>query len=118
MDVFQKKTLLWQTRLVEDDLQMFSNFDEYMKENDVNQQVLTLVKKHLESFTESFARYYSKNEDPRHGDMWIIDPFATNIQDNNLRMHLKESLINLSRPMKLPNLNFIHPYQDFSFDFP
>ncbi|GFU19997.1 hypothetical protein TNCV_1191471 [Trichonephila clavipes] len=37
-----------------------------MKENDVNPQVVTLVKKHLESLKESFARYYPKNEDPRH----------------------------------------------------
>lgn len=96
MDAFQKKILLWQTRLVEDDLQMFSNFDEYMKENGVNQQVVTLVKNHLESLTESFARYYPKNEDPRHGNMWIIDPFTAKIPDNNLSMHLKESLIDLS----------------------
>lgn len=96
MDAFQKKILLWQTLLADDDLQMFSNFDEYMKENDVNQQVVTLVKKHLESLTESFARYYPKNEDPRHGNMWIIDPFAANIQDSKLSMHLKESLIDLS----------------------
>ncbi|XP_067134623.1 zinc finger MYM-type protein 6-like [Centruroides vittatus] len=96
MDAFQKKILLWQTRLVEDDLQIFSNFDEYLKENDVNQQVVTLVKKHLESLTESFARCYPKNEDRRHGNMWIIDLFAVKIQDNNLCMHLKESLIDLS----------------------
>ncbi|GFT94023.1 uncharacterized protein TNCV_3219511 [Trichonephila clavipes] len=60
------------------------------------QQVVTLVKKHLESLTESFARYYRKNEDPRHGNMSIIDPLAVKIQDNNLSMHLKESLIDLS----------------------
>ncbi|GFV34610.1 SCAN domain-containing protein 3 [Trichonephila clavipes] len=66
-----------------------------MKEN-VNRQVVILVKKHLLSLTESFARYYPRNEDPRHGNMWIIDPFAAKIQDNNLNMHLKESLIHLS----------------------
>ncbi|GFS98282.1 uncharacterized protein TNCV_431281 [Trichonephila clavipes] len=60
------------------------------------QQVVTLVKKRLESLTESFVRYCLKNEDPRHGNMWIIDPFAAKIQDNNLSMHLRESLIHLS----------------------
>jgi hypothetical protein len=34
---FQKEILLWQTRLTEEDLQMFPNFDEYMIEKTVNQ---------------------------------------------------------------------------------
>ncbi|GFX97607.1 SCAN domain-containing protein 3 [Trichonephila clavipes] len=71
-----------------------------MKGNDVNQQVVTLVKKHLESLTEYFARYYPKNADPRHGNMWIIGLFAGKIQDKNLSMHLKESLIDLRRNYK------------------
>ena len=32
VDAFQKKISLWQTRLAEGDLQMFPNFDEYMRE--------------------------------------------------------------------------------------
>ncbi|GFV90225.1 dimer_Tnp_hAT domain-containing protein [Trichonephila clavipes] len=113
MDAFQNKILLRQTWLVQDDLQMFSNFDEYMKENYVNQQVVTLVKKHLESLTEPFARYYLRNEDLEHGNMWVIDPFAAKIQDNNLSMHLK-----VYHAAKFSKLNFIHPYQDISFGFP
>ncbi|XP_026546538.1 SCAN domain-containing protein 3-like isoform X1 [Notechis scutatus] len=96
MDAFQRKILLWQTRLAEDDLQMFSNFAEYMREKDVNRQVITIVQQHLQSLTESFGRYYPKNEDPRHGNMWIIDPFAANIEDSNLSLHEKENLIDLS----------------------
>ncbi|GFU87855.1 DUF4371 domain-containing protein [Trichonephila clavipes] len=87
-----------------------------MNENDVNQQVVTLVKKHLESLTESFAHYYPNNADPRHGNMSIRDPFASKIQDNNLSINLKESLIDLSSDETLKD--FIHPYQDLSFDFP
>ncbi|GFT08487.1 dimer_Tnp_hAT domain-containing protein [Trichonephila clavipes] len=64
---------------------MFSNFDEYMKENDANQQVVILVQKHLGSLTEFFARYYLKNEDPRHDNMWIIDPFAEKFQNASKR---------------------------------
>ncbi|GFW99780.1 hypothetical protein TNCV_3420091 [Trichonephila clavipes] len=63
---------------------------------------------------ESFARYYAKNADPRHGNKWIIDLFAAKIQHNNLDMHLKESLIDLSSD---EILNFIHPYQDLNFGF-
>ncbi|KAK1332829.1 hypothetical protein QTO34_006360 [Cnephaeus nilssonii] len=97
MDAFQKKILLWQMWLAED-LQMFSNFDEYMREKDLNRQVVlvTLVQQHLQSLTESFSHYYPKKEDPRHGNMWIIDTFAANIEDSNLNVNEKESLINLS----------------------
>ncbi|GFY18058.1 uncharacterized protein TNCV_3385491 [Trichonephila clavipes] len=94
MGAFQKK-LTVANALVEGDLQMFTNFDEYMNENDVNRKVVTLVMKHLESLAESFARYYPRKEYPRHGNMWIIYPFALKIQDNNLNMHLKESLVHL-----------------------
>ncbi|GFX05928.1 dimer_Tnp_hAT domain-containing protein [Trichonephila clavipes] len=73
-------------------LQMFSNVDEYMKENYVNQQVITLVQKHSESLTEYFARYYPKDEHRRHGNMWIIDPFAAKFQDASK----KKRLIDLS----------------------
>ncbi|GFV40276.1 zinc finger MYM-type protein 6 [Trichonephila clavipes] len=67
-----------------------------MKKKDAPQQAVTLVKNPLESLTESFARYYLGNENPRHGNMSIIDPFGMKIQDNNLNKHLKESLTHLS----------------------
>jgi len=82
--------------LAEEDLQMFQHFDEYnMKEKDVNQRVLAIVQQHLESLTESFCRYFPKKEDPRHGNMWIIVPFAANNENNKLNMSEKESLIRL-----------------------
>lgn len=49
-------------------LQM-SYSDEYMKEHECNQQVVTWVKNHLESLTEYFARYFPKNENPRQGNI-------------------------------------------------
>jgi hypothetical protein len=39
---FHKKILLWQTRLAGENLQMFPNFNEYMKE-DINRWVVALV---------------------------------------------------------------------------
>uniref|UniRef100_A0A8C6V644 Uncharacterized protein n=1 Tax=Naja naja TaxID=35670 RepID=A0A8C6V644_NAJNA len=101
MDAFQKKILLWQMQLAEEDLQMFPNFDDYMREKDVNRQVVTIVQQHLQSLTESFDRYYPKKEDPRHGNMWIIDPFAAKIEDCNLSMNEKKSLIDLSSDDRL-----------------
>ena len=80
---------------------MFQHFDEYMKEKDVNQRVVAIVQQNLESLTESFCRYFPKKEDPRHGNMWIIDPFVANNENNKLNMSEKESLIDLSSDSSL-----------------
>lgn len=102
IEAFKKKLLLWKTRLFEEDMQMFSNFDEYLKEKDNNQHVVIVVRHHLASLIEAFDRYFPKNEDPRHGNMWIIDPFAVaNNENNNLSMNEKESLIDLSSDSSL-----------------
>ena len=43
IDAFRKKISLWQTDLAEGDLQMFTNFDEYMGEKDLNRQVVSII---------------------------------------------------------------------------
>ena len=43
IDAFRKKLLLWQTYLAEGDLQMFTNFDEYMGEKDLNRQMISII---------------------------------------------------------------------------
>ncbi|KAK1333833.1 hypothetical protein QTO34_006221 [Cnephaeus nilssonii] len=48
--------------LAEEDLQMFSNFDEYMREKNVNRQVVTIVQQHLQSLTESFLPKERKSQ--------------------------------------------------------
>lgn len=63
---------------------MFIIFVEYMGEKDANQQVASIVQQHLQSLTEFFGFCYPKEEDPRYRNMWIIDPFAANIEDSNL----------------------------------
>ena len=70
-------------------LQMFTNFDEYMGEKDLNRQVVSIIQQHLQSLTEYFDFYYSSKEDPRPGNMWIIDPFVANIEDSKLSMNEK-----------------------------
>jgi hypothetical protein len=116
MDAFQKKILLWQTRLAEEDLQMFPNLDKYMKEEDVNRQAITVVREHLLSLTESFGRYYQKEEDHRHGNMWIMDTFSAKIEDSNLSMKDKESLIDLSSDSL--KAKSTRPHQDIIFGSP
>ena len=52
--------------LAEEDLQMFTNFDEYMGEKDLNQKV-SIIQQH--SLKEYFDFYYSSEKDHRPGDM-------------------------------------------------
>ena len=95
-DAFRKKLSLWQTHLADGDLQMFTNFDEYMGEKDLNRQVVSIIQQHLQSLTEYFDFYYLSEEDPRSGNMWTIDPSIANIEESKLSMNEKESLIDLS----------------------
>ena len=74
---------------------MFTNF-EYMGEKDLNRQEVSIIQQHLQSLTEYFEFYYSSEEEPRPGNMWMIDPFVANIEDSKLSMNEKESLIDLS----------------------
>lgn len=57
VDAFEKKIVPCQTRLAEEDMQMFPNFDEYMWEKYVNRHVLIFVQQHIQSLIESFAPY-------------------------------------------------------------
>ena len=95
IDAFRRKLSLWQTHLAKRDLQMFTNFDKYMGEKDLNRQVVSIIQQHLQSLTKYFDFYYSSEEDPRSDNMWIIDPFVANIEESKLNINEKESLIDL-----------------------
>ena len=53
-------------QLAEEDLQIFTNFDDYVKEKDVNQQVVSIIQQHLQSLTKFFDVYYPNEEDLKH----------------------------------------------------
>ena len=67
-----------------------------MGEKDLNRQVVFIIQQHLQSLTKYFDLYYPSEEDPRPGNMSIIDPFVANIEESKLSIKEKESLINLS----------------------
>ena len=96
IDAFRNKLSLWRTHLAEGDLQMLTNFDEYMGEKDLNRQVVSIIQQHLQLLTKYFDFYYSSEEDSSPGNMWIIDPFVVNIEESKLSINEKESLIDLS----------------------
>ena len=72
--------------LAEGDQQMFINFDQYIGEQDLNQQVASIIQQHLEK-----KNYYPNEENPGHGNMRIIDPFAANIEERKLSMNAKKA---------------------------
>ena len=114
IDAFRKKLSLWKTDLAEGDLQIFTNFDEYMQEKDLNRQVVSIIQQHLQSLTEYYDFYYSSEEDSRSGNMWIIDSFVANIKESKLSMNEKKaSLIYLVTTVL--KLNSSHPYQDLIY---
>ena len=75
---------------------MFTNFDEYMGEKDLNLQMVSINQQYLQSLTKYFHFYYSSEEDPRPGNIWIIDPFVANVVESKLSINEKETLIDLS----------------------
>ena len=96
MDAFRRKIALWRTAIAREDFQMFPNFDDYFKENDVSTHVIQIIKDHLRCVEDSFDHYFPLSEDPRPGNIWILDPFTTNSDDTNLDLREKENLIELS----------------------
>ena len=59
IDAFPKKLSLWQTYLPEGDLQLFTNFDEYMGEKDLHRQVVSIIQQHLQLFNSIQQHHYS-----------------------------------------------------------
>ena len=49
IDAFRKKLSLRQTYLAEGNLQMFTNFDKYMGEKDLNRQMVNIIQQHLQN---------------------------------------------------------------------
>ena len=91
-----------------------------MGEKDLNRQMVSIIQQHLQSLTECFDFYYSSEEDPRPGNMWIIDPFGANTEESKLCMNEKESLIVTKRKYLVTTvlkLNSNHLYQDLISGF-
>ena len=70
MDAFKKKLALWNRRLQEEDVEMFSLLDEFLIAADVNTKVIfNIIKQHLRALAENLNNYFPENEDPRKGNL-------------------------------------------------
>lgn len=47
--------------------------------------------------------------------MWLIDPFAANIENNNININEKENLVDLLSECALSKLNFSHLYKNLIY---
>ena len=79
-----------------EDAIMLLNLNGYLSSVDVNhKEVLNILSQYLKRLAINFDNYFSSDEDPRHGKLWINDPFIQDINSCNLHAHEKESLIDL-----------------------
>ena len=84
---------------------MFLNLNSYVSSVNINhKEVLNIVSQHLKQLAVNFDHYFHPDEDPRHGNLWINDPFIQDINSCNLDAHEKESLINLGCDSTLQSL--------------
>ncbi|XP_044285324.1 zinc finger MYM-type protein 6-like [Varanus komodoensis] len=102
MDAFKKKLVLWDSRVQEDDIEMFPHLQDFLTAANVNQKFLfNIISQHLKALVQNFNHYYPENEDPRKGNLWINNPFIKDIDSCTLNPHEKEKLIELSSDVTL-----------------
>ena len=97
---FQKKIDLWKKRVNNLRYEMFPLLCENIKTSphvDISEQVFH----HLTQLSHKFDSYFP--EDPRPGNLWILDPFTVNsaTEDVALPLKLKNELIELSEDSSL-----------------
>ena len=79
-----------------EDTTIFLNINGYVSSVDINhKEVLNIVSQHLKQLAFNLDHYFPADEDPRHGNLWINDPFVQDINSYNLDSHEKKSLIEL-----------------------
>lgn len=74
---------------------MFHFFSQFLQEVHINEcELKNIIVEHLTGLIAAFDKYFPEEEDIRHGNMWILNPFIE--QDTNLSGLEKEKLIDLS----------------------
>lgn len=91
---FKKKLILWNRRVKE------GGFDKTLEAfSHVN--ISSVITQHLSQLSQKFADYLPK--DPRHGKLWILDPFSVDpaSEDMALSTVLENELMELSADSRL-----------------
>ena len=76
-----------------EDTVMFPTLNEYLTSVDVNnKELLSVASQLLKELAHNFDHYFPEHEDPRHGNLWINDPFIQDVSICDLNPNEKESL--------------------------
>ncbi|XP_055467261.1 zinc finger MYM-type protein 6 isoform X2 [Psammomys obesus] len=101
VEIFKKKLKTWLKRTQEGDYDMFPLLSEFLDSPDVSVKNITcIVFQHLEGLSQLFRDCYPPEKDLRSGNLWIVNPFASN-QNNSLTDSEEEKLAALSSDRRL-----------------
>uniref|UniRef100_A0A673KXC9 HAT C-terminal dimerisation domain-containing protein n=1 Tax=Sinocyclocheilus rhinocerous TaxID=307959 RepID=A0A673KXC9_9TELE len=97
---FKKKLILWNRRVKEGRFDMFPHLSETLEASS-HVNISSVITQHLSQLSQKFADYFP--EDPRHGNLWILDPFSVNpaSEDMALSTVLENELMELSADSSL-----------------
>ena len=71
-----------------EDTTMLLNLNGYLSNVDINhKELLNIISQDLQQMAINFDHYFSADEDPRYGNLWINDPFIRDINSFNLDPH-------------------------------
>lgn len=60
---------------------------------DQTEYVLPLIAEHLKTLQQEFEYYFKKENDPRIGNLWMVNPFVNFNEPNNLNLTDFQSLL-------------------------
>uniref|UniRef100_A0A3Q3FIE2 DUF4371 domain-containing protein n=1 Tax=Kryptolebias marmoratus TaxID=37003 RepID=A0A3Q3FIE2_KRYMA len=95
VQAFKKKIALWTKRAQEKRMDMFPLLSDIL-ENSPQVKISDSVSQHLSQLAQKFDEYFP--EDPREGQMWILDPFSVDPTANDVALpsHLESQLLEVS----------------------
>ena len=76
INALKKELALWNSLVEKKDTTMFLNLNGYVLSVDItHKEVLNIVSQHLKQLAINFDHSFPADEDPRHGNLWMNDPF-------------------------------------------
>ena len=76
IEAFKKKLKHWADLLESGKMDMFSDLNDFLEENELNQNIVKQsILNHLQDLTQWFDKYFPKNTNPERYD-WILSPFT------------------------------------------
>lgn len=105
IDAFKEKMKSWVKRIEQKNFEMFPSVSDFVKLEEVNEDELkSIIMEHIQSLIEAFDNYYPAEDDLRVGNMWIYNPFLTQIENDNLNHTEKDMVIEIRSDLGLKTM--------------